>query len=156
MPYIDLASNCAVAQAVKPALLAADGTANAEIDTKGYSYALVVVNAGVWAGDGQVDIYVCASDTSGFTPGSTNRITGAQFTEIDADDATSMNAVEYGGIELNGCGRYLNLELDYAGAGGTSNDGDLGVTIILIPEDTGSMPASTQTRRTVAKFNVQP
>ena len=110
MPYIDLASNCAVAQAFKPALLDADGTANAELDTKGYSYALVVVNAGVWAGDGQVDIYVCASDTSGFTPGSANRITGAQFTEIDADDATSINAVEYGGIELNGCGRSLNLQ----------------------------------------------
>ena len=156
MPYIDLATNCSVAQAFKPALLAADATANAEIDTLGYSYALFIVNVGVWAGDGQVDIYVCASDTSGFTPASANRISGAQFTEIDADDAASMNGVEYGGIELNGCGRYLNLELDYAGSGGTSNDGDLGVTVVLIPQDTGSVPTSTQTRRTTLKFDVQP
>ena len=61
MPYIDLATNCSVAQAFKPALVAADTTANAEIDTRGYSYALVIVNSGVWAGDGQLDVYVCAS-----------------------------------------------------------------------------------------------
>ena len=67
-----------------------------------------------------------------------------------------MNAVEYGGVELNGCGRYLNLELDYTGTGGTSHDGDLGVTIVLIPEDTGSVPTSSQTRRTTLKFDVQP
>jgi hypothetical protein len=156
MPYIDLATNASVAQAFKPALVAADTTANAEMDTRGYSYALVIVNSGVWAGDGQLDIYVCASDTTSFTPATANRISGAQFTQIDATVATSMNAVEYGGIELNGCGRYLNLELDYTGTGGTSHDGDVGVTVILIPEDTGSVPTSTQTFRTTLKFDVQP
>ena len=157
MPFIDLATNCSVVQGLKPSLIAATGVGTQEIDTRGYSYALIVGNVGVWAGDGELDIYVCGSDTASFTPSSANRITGAALTHIGPSaTTTAMNCVSYGGINLSGAPRYLELELVYAGTGGTSHDGDVGVTFILIPDDTGSLPVSVQAFRTVTAFDVQP
>lgn len=156
MPFIDLATNCSVAQLLKPQLVAGDIATTTPIDTRGYGYALIIMNCGVMAGDGQVQVYVNADSASDFTPASGNRITGAAFTLFDAAPSTAMNMVEYGGVNLSGVARYLNVELDYTGTGDASNDGDLGITVVLIPDDTNAVPVSSQTFRTSLKFDLLP
>lgn len=97
----------------KFAIAAADHTTtqtSAAIDTRGFDYALLMVNLGVLDTTATLVIKVQECDTSG---GTYTDITGATFTvDVDADDST----VAIGQIRLHGRERYFKVVGTYGGS----------------------------------------
>lgn len=81
-----------------------------EIDSRGFEYAVFIVNVGVVDSGETVDIQVQTSATSGSGMAD---VTGAAFAQIaNASD----NTVQLGIVRLDGAERYLDLDITQAGA----------------------------------------
>jgi len=132
MSYPDLQGQVQVVQAIKPQVVAASdtidsnesGEANGGIDTKGFRYAVIVLNGGDVNALGTA-VKVQATSNSDGSTGATD-ITGAAFAAIPADDT-----VYYGVVDTSSTARYLNVNLVNA----ATNTATCSVSVLLWASD---------------------
>lgn len=89
------------------------------VDTRGYEYAVVVLNAGTFTADETLTLKVQTSDASGSGYAD---VTGAAFAQITTSNDA---AVYYGVVRLHGSARYLRLVGTHTGSGNAVYGADI-------------------------------
>lgn len=113
-----------VVHAISAASISAAATSSAAIDTKGFTEAIVIVNAGTAVASAEADVFVMESVST--TAASFAHIAGSSFTQITPTAAT--NASQCLSIDLTKRKRYLRVK----NKGDGTNRVNLSANVLLL------------------------
>ena len=135
MSLPDLAACTRAVQVLDPDANSAAAYTSSEIDVTGYYEALLIVNIGTLGSSATLDCKVQAASTTG---GSLTDISGAAITQQTQGGTDASDSIVVGRVLCNGTDPFWKVVTTV----GTATS-DCGVTMVLIPYDTGNSSNTT-------------